>query len=184
MVVRALNSDFGGEVNPRELLVLVKRFQELDKVMGDSGEVEGNDEVLARFQAVNRLLRRFTATPMILPGYLSDPDSAARGWSLSWCRTGRTRQPFREVVLVFTIEAIASAGRISSLKQCAHCRKWLYARFPHQRFCSGGKCQQEFHKFNEADKKRRRDWARANYQSRKELELGSRKAAQRKGGKR
>lgn len=83
------------------------------------------------------------------------------------------------IMLFFDAKA---AGLLKKLRVCQKCGKWLYARFPHQRFCSTT-CKDNFHAFNEADKKRRREWARANYQTRKELELGSRKAAQRKGGK-
>lgn len=198
-VVRALNSDLGGKmggnreiVDSRELLVLVKRFQELDKVLsdssiplfwrGDRGQIVDSPDVMRRFRAVNRFLRRFTATPSILPEYMGDLNPASRGWGFSWGRTGKREQPFIEVGLALGIVDIAGAGRISSLKQCEDCRKWLFARFPHQRFCSDT-CKEHFHRSNEADKKRRRDWARKNYQSRKELDLGSRTAAQQKGRK-
>jgi hypothetical protein len=179
MLVRALNSDLGGKmkgnrkiVDSRELLVLVKRFQELDAVLADSsialfwhrndGEIEYSDEVLAKFRAVNRLLRRFSATPSIFPEYMADLNPASRSWRFNWGRTGQRNQPFIEVGLVLDIVEIASSGRISSLKQCANCRKWLFARFPHQRFCADS-CKEDFHRSNEADKKRRREWAKQNY---------------------
>jgi predicted nucleic acid-binding Zn ribbon protein len=168
-------------VDARELLILVKRFQELEKTMGDSsivlfwreadGEIEYSDEVLVKFRAVNRLLRRFTATPSVMPDFMGDLDPASRGWHFSWGRTGGREQPFIEVGFALNIVEIASAGKISSLKQCASCRKWLFARFPHQRFCSDN-CKEAFHRSNEADKKRRRDWARENYRVRKALDLG------------
>lgn len=199
-LIRTLNNDLGGEaksnrkvVDPRALLLLIKRLQSLDEVLSDGnvrlfeldskGKTSDNPDVTRRFRAVNRCLRRYEATPSILPEYFSDPDTLSRAWELSWRRIGKWQQPYFEIGLVLQILSIASAGNISSLRQCVNCHKWLLARFPHQRYCSES-CKDHFHKFNEADKKRRRDWARANYQSRKELELGSRKAAQRKGRKR
>ena len=200
-LLRALNDEWKGSikgnrkaVDRRALHLLVKRFKALERVIrdkriplfsrSDAGQVEDNLEVLRLYRGVNSALRRYTARPSILPDYMTDLDPRSRGWQFNWGRARKSSQPFIEVGLALDIVEIASVGQISALKECEQCHKWLFARFPHQRFCSGGKCQQEFHKFNEADKKRRRDWARANYQSRKELELGSRKAAQRKGGKR
>jgi hypothetical protein len=198
-VVRALNGDLGEKakgnrqiLDPRALLVLVKRLQHLTSLLQDkkvplfSRTVESrgvySSDLIQRVRAINRFLERYTASPMIFPNVFSNPNSSDRGWRLEWART-RREHPFVEMNLVLRIVGIAQAGRISSLKQCEQCPRWFFARQENQRFCPGGKCQQEFHKFNEADKKRRRDWAKKNYQSRKELELGSRKASRHKGGK-
>jgi len=200
LVVRALNDEWlrriGGSrkaVDPRALLLLVKRFQTLENAIADQNiplfwyegrSLVDNPDLMRMYRAVNRALSRYTARPIILPTYMSDLKSDSRTWELDWARVGGSSQPFMEVALAMDVVTIASMGRINSLKQCEKCRKWLFARFPHQRFCSI-ECKDGFHASNEADKTRRREWARANYQSRKELELGSRKAAaQKKRGKR
>ena len=159
-------------VDSRALLVLVKRLQALDNVLADAtiplfslgteGKMIDSPEVLKNLRGVNRFLWRYTATPVILPDYMSDANPLSRGWRQEWRRTGHWKQPFIELGLVLDIVGMASAGRISSLKQCEQCRRWLFARFPHQRFCSES-CKEVFHRSNEADKKRRREWARTNY---------------------
>jgi hypothetical protein len=150
---------------------LLKRFQALDDVvrnkkiplfsMNSEGGIDDNPDVMRRYTAINRFLRRYVAVPIILPDYFSDPNPKLRGWELTWGRKGHA-MPFTELRLIRTIADIASAHRISSLKQCAHCRRWLFARFSHQRFCSDA-CKESFHRTNDADKKRRSEWARKNY---------------------
>jgi hypothetical protein len=189
LLIRALNSGLGVQmkgnrkaVDPRALLVLVKRFQELERVLsdrsiplfrrGNEGEIVYSPEVTRRYWAVNRFLTRYLAIPGISPDYLYELNPKLRGWRLEWRRTGMREQPFIELGLVLDVVKIASAGRISSLKQCAECRRWLFARFPHQRFCSES-CKEHFHRSNETDKKRRREWARKNYWAHKALDLGT-----------
>jgi hypothetical protein len=178
LLIRALNDEMGPAVRGRRevldrrpLLLLVKRFQALEDVVGDKkiplfsinseGGLDDNPDVLQKYKAINRVLRRYIAVPVILPDYFSDPNPKLRGWELTWERKGHPR-PFTELRLIHTIADIASANKISSLKQCAHCRRWLFARFSHQRFCSD-ECKESFHRTNDADKKRRREWARTNY---------------------
>jgi hypothetical protein len=178
-LIRAMNDELGGLArgnrkicDPRALLILVKRLQALDDVLQDpripvirygiDGKVIYMPEALSKFRAVNRVLWRYQATPSIFPGYMGDANPLSRNWEISWGRTGQRDQPFFELGVVLDILKIASAGRISSLRQCANCRRWLYARFSHQRFCNDT-CKETFHRSNEADKKRRREWAKKNY---------------------
>jgi hypothetical protein len=88
-----------------------------------------------------------------------------------------------ELPLVLTAIRLAEQGLIDRVQRCPIDRRWFYARTKDSRFC-GSECRNVFHQRNPKDKERRRKWARDNYQSRKELELGSRKEAQRKGRKR
>jgi hypothetical protein len=178
-LLRALNDDWKGSikgdrtaVDPRALLLLVKRFQALERITSykriplfwrsSSGDIEHNPELTRIYRAVNIALRRYAARPVIMPDYMADMNPQSRGWSFEWARSGKSSQPFMEVGFALTVVDLASSGRISALKQCEECRKWLFARFPHQRFCSEA-CKDHFHKFNDADKKRRREWAKKNY---------------------
>jgi predicted RNA-binding Zn ribbon-like protein len=130
---------------------------------------------LPQIEAMNKILRRYQARPRLR--LLSPGD----GFRLEWQRIG---DDDLELWGVLTAVELAQEGRIAKLKKCANpnCKRWLFARFKHQRFCSVA-CHEMFHRTDEADKERRRKWAKNNYQSHKELELGSRKAAQTKGGK-
>jgi hypothetical protein len=145
------------------------------------------DEV-ANIEAVNKVLRRYEAWPHLkLPLQIGGPirlewRSTAQRNSEAIQRRIDANLELRSVLIAV---GLAVQGRIGALKECANpdCKRWLFARFKHQRFCATA-CYELFHETDPGDKKRRREWARNNYRSRKELELGSRKAAQRKGGKR
>lgn len=139
---------------------------------GDPSQVEETRKI----EAVNKFLRQYEARPR-----LRLPSPFGGGVRLQWRSPGKDM----ELSAVLIAVELAQQGRIASLKKCAYpnCKRWLFARFKHQRFCSEA-CYDLFHRTDPDEKKRRRDWAREDYQSRKELELGSRKAAQRKGGKR
>ena len=80
-----------------------------------------------------------------------------------------------ELPLVLTAIRLAEQGLIDRVRRCPIDRRWFYARTQESRFCRD-KCRDTFHQKDPARKAQRREWARKNYQSRKELELGSRKA--------
>jgi len=151
---------------------------------GDPSQVEE----MRKIEAVNKFLRQYEARPR-----LRLPSPRGAPIRLEWRSTPKSntdatrvrRDANLELKAVLIAVELAQQGRIASVKKCAYpnCKRWLFARFKHQRFCSEA-CYELFHRTDPQEKKRRSDWAKGNYQSRKELELGSRKAAQRKGGKR
>jgi hypothetical protein len=53
----------------------------------------------------------------------------------------------------------ARAGYLNRLRRCLHCRKWLYAKFRHQDFCST-KCQQKHYAISPEWRAKRRDYMR------------------------
>jgi hypothetical protein len=98
-----------------------------------------------------------------------------------WGQTWESARPgdrfWYEVRLLDAVFQVARNGAINALRQCDQCQRWKFARRPAKdRFCSP-ECRERFHRTNEADKARRRKWARENYQTRKTLEAGSTKAA-------
>ncbi len=145
-------------------------------------------EEMRKIETVNKFLRQYEARPR-----LSLPSPRGGPIRLEWRSTpkrmtGATRMrrdANLELKAVLIAVELAQQGRIASLKECANpnCKRWLYARFKHQKFCTEA-CYKLFHQTDPGEKRRRCAWAKNNYQSRKELELGSREAAQRKGGKR
>jgi hypothetical protein len=58
---------------------------------------------------------------------------------------------------------LTQIGYLNRLRHCAHCGKWLYARFRHQSFCSV-KCQQKQYTQSEEWKTHRRAYMRRYYQ--------------------
>jgi hypothetical protein len=161
-------------MDTRVLLLLVKRFQALDDALRDKsiplvsidrqGATVDSPVVLSKFRSVNRLLRRHVAVPYIEPRYFANPSSSSRGWWLRWGPADGHAHKYSERAFALQILDIADRGRISYLKQCANtnCRKWLFARFSHQRFCEEG-CKEEYHRSDPVDKERRRKWAKKHY---------------------
>jgi hypothetical protein len=64
------------------------------------------------------------------------------------------------VELILRITQISSLNR---LRRCAHCGKWLYAKFRHQSFCSVA-CQQKSYTKSDQWKAHRREYMRNYYQ--------------------
>jgi len=198
-LIGALNDDDGRVkwgYSREKIVLLVRELRKLDAAssrwtsltraerrrttLPDKNELRTSlNAVMETVRTVSSMLVKYKASPSLHIDLLQKEPFR---WRLEW--TGSRELPHFD--LVFALEAIEilKAGKINSIKECDQCRKWFLARFQHQRFCSV-ECKDQFHASNEADKARRREWARENYQTRKELELGSRKAAaQKKRGKR
>jgi len=96
-----------------------------------------------------------------LSKYKFVPDLLPRkngGWTLEWRATRVARRklsPF-EASALHMVLAFASAGKLKRLRKCADCSKWMYARFPHQRFCSMS-CQQSNYRHSEAGRLMKRN---------------------------
>lgn len=191
-LVRTLNDELGPAskgkrdvVDRRALLVLLRRFERLhaaiakEKLVPRTKRNTESDEIMGCYRAVNRFLRRYVATPVIVPLTFSEPGDDSFGWDYMWSRTGKQHQPFMELKLVEVIQRLAASDRLSSLKQCQMCKRWIFARFPHQRFCSDRDCKEMFHRTDPGDRVRRREWARKNYQTRIALEAGQSSARSR-----
>ncbi len=171
LLVHALNGETligkrpRAELDSRMMVLLVKRFQELDSALQAAKREWTEEDILSDpglaklFRALNRLLARYRLTPIIWP---REVEGEKPSWKMLFGLPRRS-QPFIEFARVQTIEKLASEGRIASLKRCSQCSRWLFARFPHQRFCSAT-CKETFHRSDPGDKQRRRDWARNNYQ--------------------
>jgi hypothetical protein len=187
LLIRTLNNSRG--LNPKvrpevvdglALMDLVERFQHLHEALDDKGFAmsvpskwgtggrETNPELTRRFAAVNQLLKRYQAVPVVHPDYFftAPVDFEPRGWQLEWSRPDGVEHPYLELRLVREVVRIAQTDRISSIKQCEQCGRWMIARFSHQRFCPKSSCREDFHRVNEFDKERRRDWAREHYKIR------------------
>lgn len=158
-------------VDGRALLLFVKRLQQIEVIRQSHGfdreglrrasfkEISGLSRAVRR---MNSFLDRYVLRPVLMPRAERDDENGI--WKFHFAQRGRSAQPFVEFARIQKILQLADEGRLSKLKQCEQCKRWLLARFAHQRFCPGGKCKEDFHRSNPADKARRREWARNNYQ--------------------
>jgi len=75
--------------------------------------------------------------------------------------------PFLEESLTKDLVNLASSGRLWSVRQCVHCKRWFFAKFSHHTSCpkEPGKtsCQQKHHRSSEEYKEERRTKARKLY---------------------
>jgi hypothetical protein len=96
-----------------------------------------------------------------LSKYKFVPDLLPRkngGWGLEWrvLRVAhRKLSPFEASALQMVL-AFATAGKLKRLRKCGDCSKWMYARFPHQNFCSMN-CQQSNYRHSEAGRLMKRN---------------------------
>jgi len=155
-LLRALNGEMNSDakaknvVDTRSLRVLVSRLQRL-----------GTSEYQS--YALNRFLKRYVATPMVLPNYLGNPERKDDPeWQLIWSRNGDRNHPFTELRLVIIAIELAISGHIHALRQCPVCNRWIYGRFEQQKFCSA-KCKDVCRRSDPAWQEERRKRAREYY---------------------
>jgi len=75
---------------------------------------------------------------------------------------------------VLVLVRLHEMGLLDRIKKCEYCERWLFGRFAHQRFCSGGKCREKAFQSSPSAKEKRREWARKNYWAKISLETGRR----------
>jgi hypothetical protein len=184
LLIRALNGDLASSriqrkhvLDARALMVLVKRMQRFQLLLRKgralfvtdraSGEIVPSSEYKRSLLKVNKFLRRYVCEPSISPEWFQFGARSRRtDWRVMWGRRGKV-QSFVEVNLALRVLELARTGRLSYLKQCDHCKRWLLARFSHQRFCVGTACKDHFRQFNPEYKKKRRVYARELYNTHK-----------------
>jgi hypothetical protein len=116
------------------------------------------------FDQLNQLLERYRMTPVLEP--------QLGGANINW-RAPRTRgfvatihsylAPAREVDEPEAIQRILNLSRtpyLSYLRQCDHCKRWLYAIRSDQRFCTGKNCKQKHSQTGPSFKEDRRKYMR------------------------
>ena len=167
-------------LDARRLARIVLRLQKLASdppTRSFSWWVDNPDNSPAGHNArrLNRLLREYEAFP-----YISDKPNGR--WDLIWGGMGSATASWQLSAVLIAIE-LAKTKELLRFRQCLIDKKWFFARTADSKFCCS-KCRDTFHQNDPERKAKRRKWAKENYRTRKELELGSRKAAQQKGRKR
>lgn len=111
-----------------------------------------------------RVLAQATAQ-LVQMHTLSLPDrtyKADKRWVLDWYYFDEKRwtsDAFEKGQALHCLIYLAERGRLDRMRECPHCKKWLFARFSHQRFCST-KCQQAYYWASPEWKAHRREWMR------------------------
>ena len=122
-------------------------------------------EIEKRISVLNRELARHRFLPFAFPHW-------GGRWLLIWQIQSRARKKVRLHRGVMELDDgralqmildLARAGYLNRLRRCSHCRRWLYAKFRHQHFCST-KCQQKHYTQSEEWKAHRREYMRHYYQ--------------------
>lgn len=142
---------------------LVTHLHTLDALNGAAENEDADKQFTATLDWINTFLRQYNATPG-LEAYRGSPPWE---WTLYLHASDEEFSPKAvELRMMTAAMESARAGRISLLKRCGQCHRWMFARFSHQRFC-GQECKKAFHTTNPVDKKRRADWMRKNYKKQK-----------------
>jgi hypothetical protein len=90
----------------------------------------------------------------------------ASEWGAYWRWSGKKYEKHLRMTAGEALQVmlkLTQIGYLNRLRHCAHCGKWLYARFRHQSFCSV-KCQQKQYAQSEEWKTHRRAYMRRYYQ--------------------
>jgi hypothetical protein len=73
-------------------------------------------------------------------------------WIFGWYSSAGARA----AEMIFRIVRLGERGLLARVRTCNRCKRWLYAKFNHQRFC-GKKCQLQHYQTSEEWKSRRRE---------------------------
>jgi hypothetical protein len=117
-------------------------------------------EIDRRVSLINRTLAQYRFVPYARP-------VPGRLWAVDWgvSRKGRKRLEklagLPEGMVIRLIVDLGRAGYLNRLRRCSRCKKWLYAKFRHQRYCSTN-CQQKDYAHSEEWRGKRRAYMR-NY---------------------
>jgi hypothetical protein len=136
----------------KNIVGILERLLDLEKV--EAAKIDGP------LNELNRDLRRYQFRPLVTPWY--DANWHATRWVLHWYSGRPGRKPMATFGALDMIVDLARAGHLSRLRRCNHCRKWLYAKFRHQVFCSQ-QCQQNNYTETEAFKAHRREYMSRRY---------------------
>lgn len=122
-------------------------------------------EIEKRKSVLNRELARYRFLPFVSPHW-------GGRWLLIWQIQSRVPKKVKlhrgvmelhDGTALQMILDLARAGYLNRLRRCSACRRWLYAKFRHQNFCST-KCQQKHYTQSEEWKAHRREYMRRYYQ--------------------
>jgi hypothetical protein len=122
-------------------------------------------EIRKRIALLNRELAKYRFTPSA--AIFAGGGGGASQWVAYWRRD--SREKLEDGLKMMASEALelilrlTQAGDLTRLRHCAHCQKWLYAKFRHQNFCSA-KCQQKHYTQSDEWKAHRRAYMRRYYQ--------------------
>jgi hypothetical protein len=155
-------------IKPEEPMIAAVEWEKTDP-----NKYELHWEIEKRRALLERELSRYRFTPraeVAMGGGGKGPSV----WAAWWKGDDSGREEHLRMTAPEALELIlklTQVGDLARLRRCTQCRKWLFARFRHQNFCSQ-KCQQKSYTQSDAWKMHRRAYMRRYYQknfSRKQL---------------
>jgi hypothetical protein len=153
----------------RDLFQRLQTVSQAESILSGLSRLPGqhNLEVqrAAWLERLNRSLREHPVFMQVMEAPRrgrNDPYRLQTAWRLADEQKGES--PLSD--LIVTLLKITDSGRFGLIMECKLCSKWFFARVRTQNFCSDA-CRNEFHVSNPGDKRRRAEWARKSYQSRK-----------------
>lgn len=123
-------------------------------------------EIEIRRALLERELSKYRFTPhaeVVMGGGGQGPSEWAVWWKGDLGSRSEEHLRMRASEALELILKLTQVGDLTRLRRCNQCRKWLFARFRHQTFCST-KCQQKNYTQSDAWKAHRRAYMRRYYQ--------------------
>lgn len=131
-------------------------------------------EVEKKTALLNRELAKYQFTPRAGVA-IGGGGRGASQWFAWWRRDSREKgEDHLRMMASEALEVIlklTQMGQLNRLRHCAQCKRWLYAKFRHQHFCSV-KCQQKNYSDSEEWRAHRRQYMRNRYRQEQMKNLG------------
>jgi len=128
-------------------------------------------QYVAALNQLNQRLVEYATWPMFVRR-----STRVRKWGKNLAAEARTEFHWRwshgynpATPIVHSIVRLGERGLFHRLKQCTLCKKWLYARFAHQSYCSS-RCRQKHFKSTPEWRAMRREYMRKHRQDLRERE--------------
>jgi hypothetical protein len=151
--LQILNQVFGGDITAKEFSAANPKLRGLFWNVKDIAQIMGR-EFNRALRAVRSELRRHQFSPDL--NVFIGKQSAHQGNSLQF--KWRTENS-ASAKAVLNIVLLGHARLLAHVRKCLACKRWYYAKFGHQNFCTLA-CQQRHYKSSSAWREHRREYMR------------------------
>jgi hypothetical protein len=116
------------------------------------GNPEGVNLGDLQMKITNKFLKFYSGHPVLW--------FDSRGPMLNWFAAKAGAEEGQAFGVIFSL---GREGLLDSIRQCDQCRRWIFARFSHQRFCPGGKCREKYFRSSDEWKAHRKSYQKRLY---------------------
>jgi hypothetical protein len=168
------------QVNIKGVII---EWRELSELWEHSGKLHPLDamhatDTLPQLAHLQRLLEQYPFVVRLMPGVgpvptttKLVPNNPLDEEALSKWKIGG---PYTPYVAIQDIMTLVKKGLLDRVRECTCGQRWIYAKSPQERHCSG-KCRVAFHRAQADWKGERREWRKGNQAARKQLASGKAK---------